>query len=370
MMSRLALRPRHRFHRRGYALVFFVMFLFAFMALAALVIDIGFARLTQQQMRTAADSGALEGLRGEGSLDYDDRRESARQVVAWHFDDDLDTSGDDGAFDTGSGQFGAGPLIEFTGGAGDPALFASQTMSADPNHPVYKPAMLDGSPSSDGFQVAIQRGVTGVPAADLYSLGPPVPYLFARGSLINRQLIQDGIKVRGMGHAEPRPVLSIGLANDALTPPLTGLAPLALELTYWNGLTTGNADEQPVVVGEIGTVGLFFTIAAMDAMPVTIGRLLPAAATPADKTYTGYVPIYAEITVSATTRVVGFGEAEVEVSGAGTLASITRLPSRIGTENVSAVRCFPVSMSAAEAAELFPQMASVQESLLAPTSVR
>ncbi|TVS08471.1 MAG: hypothetical protein EA424_28525, partial [Planctomycetaceae bacterium] len=39
--------------RRGYTLVFFAMFLFGFMALAALVIDVGFARLTQRQMQTA-----------------------------------------------------------------------------------------------------------------------------------------------------------------------------------------------------------------------------------------------------------------------------------------------------------------------------
>ena len=35
----------------------------ALLALAALVIDLGFARLTQRQMQTAADSAALEGLR-------------------------------------------------------------------------------------------------------------------------------------------------------------------------------------------------------------------------------------------------------------------------------------------------------------------
>jgi uncharacterized membrane protein len=55
---------RHRSRkRRGYTLVFFAMFLFGFMALAALVIDIGFARLTQRQMQTAVDAAALEGLR-------------------------------------------------------------------------------------------------------------------------------------------------------------------------------------------------------------------------------------------------------------------------------------------------------------------
>ena len=43
--------------RSGYILVFFAMILFGIMALAALVIDIGFARLTQRQMQTAAPGG-------------------------------------------------------------------------------------------------------------------------------------------------------------------------------------------------------------------------------------------------------------------------------------------------------------------------
>ena len=49
--------------RAGYALVLFLMMVFGLMGLAALVIDMGFARLAQRQMQTAVDSAALEGLR-------------------------------------------------------------------------------------------------------------------------------------------------------------------------------------------------------------------------------------------------------------------------------------------------------------------
>ena len=52
-----------RTDRAGYALVLFVMIFFGLMGLAALVIDMGFARLAQRQMQTAVDSAALEGLR-------------------------------------------------------------------------------------------------------------------------------------------------------------------------------------------------------------------------------------------------------------------------------------------------------------------
>jgi hypothetical protein len=230
--------------RRGYTLVFFAMLMFALMGLAALVIDLGFARLTQRQMQTAVDSAALEGLRWRdvneweevpqgwlGDPDFitlfDDnedfigtitndvdkdriRRWAAQQVVLSTFDDDLESgNGDDGAFD-GGGQFGAGPVVEFTGGAGDPTLVASQTMSVDPASPVYKPEFMNGTPSPSGFQVAMLRGGTGIPDADVYSVGPSLPYLFARGSMINRQVIQDGITVRATGVAD----VSIEIEDD------------------------------------------------------------------------------------------------------------------------------------------------------------
>ena len=56
-------RRRRRADRAGYALVLFIMMFFGLMGLAALVIDMGFARLAQRQMQTAVDSAALEGLR-------------------------------------------------------------------------------------------------------------------------------------------------------------------------------------------------------------------------------------------------------------------------------------------------------------------
>ena len=350
------------------------MMMFGIMALAALVIDIGFARLAQRQLQTAAESGAVEGLRGDGVVPYADRRNSARDFVNWHFDDDLDATAtypadDDGAFDIGGGQFGAGPVVLFSGGAGDPSLPASQLMEVDPSDPVYKPELLDGTPSPSGsFQIALRRGPTDTPVADLYANGPSVPYLFAHGSLLNRQLVEGGIFLGGTGRARSVNALSIGLAQDATTPPLPGLAPLVLELNYWNGLATGSADTQPVVAGEIGTVGHFFTIGTADTMPLTVGRTLPATSIPEDGTYIGYLPIYAHFPDASTQRVVGFGEVQVLVAGAGTIASIIRQPGRVGTENVSSVRCFPANISVAETTEVLSLVSDVQEALQAPAS--
>ena len=151
---------RHRSRaRRGYTLVFFAMFLFGFMALAALVIDIGFARLAQRQMQTAVDAAALEGLRFrdrdgvpqdlvnemvEAGVDPADaenpeyaRRWLASRIVAWTFDDNLNP---------GDGDligFGAGPVIEL----GDPIPDAEDLNASQLILPLdtrfYKPKRSD-----------------------------------------------------------------------------------------------------------------------------------------------------------------------------------------------------------------------------------
>ena len=62
--SKLLRAPRRRRPRRsGFVLVLLVVMLFALMALAALVIDMGFVRLTQRQMQSGVNSSAMEGLR-------------------------------------------------------------------------------------------------------------------------------------------------------------------------------------------------------------------------------------------------------------------------------------------------------------------
>ena len=359
--------------RRGYSLVFVALMLFGIMALAGLVIDLGFARLAQRQMQVAADNAAVEGLRGEGNAlyPYSGRRDAARDFVHWHFDNDLDASGtypldDDGAFGTGSGQFGAGPQLTFSGGLGDPAMDASRTIEVDQDNPVYKPVMQDGTQSpANTFQIAMRRGGMPNPIADLSSQGPAVPYLFARGSLSNRQLISAGINVGANGIAGAENAISIGLADDTLSPPLPGLLPLALELSYWNSLTNGIPDSQTVTSGTIGTAGRFFAVATADPMPLAVGRTLPAASVAADGTYVGYVPIYASLTATSTERVVGFGEAEVIVSSLGSASQITRRASRIGAENVSPVLCHDVVWTSVEAEEVFSLRSSVEEPLQA-----
>ena len=90
----------------------FVMLAFAFFALAALVIDLGFVRLAQRQMQTAADTAALEGLRwrDDGQSLGIDPHQQASAMAANVFDDDLNPADGDPL------NFGAGPVVGFQGG--------------------------------------------------------------------------------------------------------------------------------------------------------------------------------------------------------------------------------------------------------------
>ena len=281
-MRRTAIRRRN-----GYVMVLLAMLLFGLMAMAALVIDMGFARLTQRQLQTAANTAALEGLRGEGdpALTYEQRQQAAERLIEWTFDDDLDVSnGDDGVAGSG-GRFGAGPLVGFSGGAGDPSLAASQLITVDPSNPTYKPILQRGVETAEEFRVNLQRGGTQDGSADVFSQGQAVSYLFARGSLMNRALIQNGITVRGESLAEGIPALSVGLpvTDTSGIEVYPGAIAIGFRLADWNGSRSDprQLDTAKTVVGQEVIEG--------------------ATATLAD----GYCCIYE--TISGTDRVVGFG---------------------------------------------------------------
>ena len=114
----------------------FALIAFALCATLSLIVDIGYARLTQAQMQNAADAAALEGLRYRDAAadpaDSDLQRRTAASVAAARvFDDDLDPTNGDPDF-----NFGAGPIIDLTDGL--TALHGSATMTVPDVH-VYKP---------------------------------------------------------------------------------------------------------------------------------------------------------------------------------------------------------------------------------------
>lgn len=358
-----------RSHRGGYTLVFFAMLMFALMGLAALVIDIGFARLTQRQMQTAVDAAALEGLRGEDTVPYSERQDAARKIASWHFDDDLDTASDDGAFDTGSGQFGAGPDVDFAGGAGELSLGASQTMSVDPDNPVYKPTFTDGTSSPIGFQVAMRRGGTGIPEADVYSVGPALPYLFARGSMINRQLIQNGVTVRATGIADARPATTVGVDIPGL---VTGAQRFAIRETTWSSLPADDSDPMTddSVVVTVDGMNLGSTPTPMRRLGETV------TLSPVPEAADGFVAIFDD--VQGTNRVIGFGLANITVESPTEIRITSHCPvgGIVAAENATAtlgmVSPEVNSLSGSEQAEILMKNRDLNDNdvVFAPVSVR
>lgn len=318
--------------RRGYVLLYFGMFVFALMGLAALILDMGAVLLTQREMQTAADSAALVGLRLRDDVpapwrtspptvvinqcgnppayapadpnwqQWCDcaRRVAASQAVSLTFDDDLDLADGDPR------NFGAGPIIDFSGGAGDPSLAASQLMTI-PATPVYKPrlqanlsnaqagdlvagsfqttmgseaadyARTDFTPANQGaaasapsFLARLRRtnntcGLDDTPGSS--SSGPTVPLLFGRGSLLRRTssnpnevTVQSGVTVRGTGVADSRAAMVVGpaypdnLPAGSGAPPIAGAAPFALQVSQWNAMV-GSTATVSFLLDSLGNLG-------------------------------------------------------------------------------------------------------------------
>ena len=407
--------------RRGYSIALLALLLFGMMALAALVIDLGLARLTQRQMQTAVDAAAIEGLRyrdrlpsGSSTTDLEQtRRDAASLIVAQLFDDDLDpTNGDDGIVGTG-GAFGAGPIVEFSGGAGDPSMNASQLLSL-PTTPVFKPQsnggeaglrpnlpddsrgdMVNGNfdrstqnasysppggdrdlslheyvePSGGGyvrrnfttavddpstpenealgnaFLVRMRRTGEILPA-DVGVANTTLPYLFGRGSLVARDQLGAGIKVRATAIAHAQPVVVVGVAQPGLS--MLGRIDLAISSADW---TSGNP-----------TPAYFATSTG------AIGEVVGASVSSPTRSE-GYIGIFSAV---ANNRVIGFGHVSIV---AGTLSRLTPA-GRAGLivhENVSAVPNRSMPLAGSDLGLVFSErtrLFGANQLLLAPVSAR
>lgn len=308
-------RARRGTRRRGYTLVFFAMMLFGIMAMAALVIDIGFVRLTQRQMKLATDSGALVGLGlsdveaadrntfvGRTSATDSGRRQAVANVVAATFDDDFDNLSD-------AQNFGVGPDVSMTGGIPlNDGFHGSQDLDLlDP--PVYKP-QVELNPTNDPrgdiviaenpatgdytMQVRLQRNSVGA-IPDIASNGGSVPYLFARASLLPSQLKATGIGLTVDSSAMLRPVVRVGVKQVVGGVSIPGAIPFAISRPVWESLPPNVSTSTLLGSGSCGSLSTELT---------QIGQ--PADIDPSPTQNDGYCPI-----VDAADRVIGFGWASV-----------------------------------------------------------
>jgi hypothetical protein len=448
------------------------MMFFGLMGLAALVIDMGFVRLAQRQMQTAVDSAALEGLRWRDSTT--DPHQQASNMAAYTFDADLDLT-------TSDTQYGAGPVVTFSGGVGPPELAASQLMQPGTS-PVYKPRRSDGTPGlelnensdnpnaiegdmrvgqyglNDGSgvesaypkQATVDEGGDATYATDnpysrrdffqqkpgptpnaflvrmrrtanpngidsesgISSGGPTLPILFGRGSLMARSgngmsvssgitvrstaiaAVGDGIAFGGTSYSAGRTKTagrSYAIPGSGSQPAVTipGVAPFALESSFWASLSSGSPSgtltfvpegnaqsssdpprveiQRTVAGGAIQTIGLLLTTTAdntghLAASATSIGQPPQLLATGFDDSallqdsagggVMEYVPIYTTVSLGGQSwTIIGFGclsagqwsytPASQQTGGAAqftiSLPSATQPPYQVASQNASGV---------------------------------
>ncbi len=288
-MHRATTTRRYAHARTGSALVPFAIFVVAILGLAALAIDLGQVNLTRRQMQAAADAAALEGVRWRDAVPDLERRVLASQAVARLFDADGDLTTEDDLF-------GAGPQLSIEGkttldAVGQLTIGDATTGST---RPLYRRRTLvdnarpgwlelnlpnrrigdlvagvyrDDRPHTDGITIAgqwrpylrpdfrpiaTQRDFlarlrrTSDPfnrdrIEDVSSAGPPLPWLFARGSTLRGttgQRLAAGIDVRATSIARRDIARTVGpqILNTAIAlpdastlPSLIGFAPFALD---------------------------------------------------------------------------------------------------------------------------------------------
>ena len=362
-------------------IIFFILML---LGVAALIVDMGIAGLTQSQMQNAADTAALEGLRQRdaemfsvndptrGTWDDKQRREYAASLI--------------------NGRE-AGPVLQFRGAGLAGELNAAQTLDAaatttymptlqtnvDNNHPhgdmvagQYDPSgghtesqdytrgdftpsapVLTGTSLARAFLVRLRRtndfqGLDNV--TNVSSGAGPLPLLFGRGTFIHGDTVNNpnnynprvhGITVRAAAIANVMKVMRVGPAAHGLH----GATTFFVDQSTWAAfLANGNmiclksdpSDSTHLIdSGDPSISASFFTAAAY---PLATGQALNITAqASAIVSGIGYVPVYSG------SAIVGFGFVSITQSGepgyscpAGSLFQLQGTPLGVAPDNASA----------------------------------
>ena len=275
-----------RHHREsGVILVQVALFVIGALALAALVVDMGLAVLTQQQMQDSTEFVALEGLRWRDELGDAGRRDLAQQSATWCFDDNFDP-GDGDAYQRSLGpnfqlvnplpqapQLAAGATIDTTtipyrpeldtnvGNALSGDLVAGNFDLVDTLHEEFSDYTrtdfsVDPLLPEDAFLARMRR--SSEDAIDGGTTGPPLPFLFGMqplfGSVSGPEYNPrvDGLTVRAASIAQQRRALRV-TGTESLNSPFA-LALFAVDFDAWQNLAT--EVNQVVDVDAAGTLTL------------------------------------------------------------------------------------------------------------------
>ena len=394
------------------------MLVFGILAVAALTIDLGLVILAQDQMQTATDGAALEGVRWKDEVDDDQRRQIAAAMIGVIFDDDL--SPDPLAPDPYG--LGAGPIIGVVGGLPQ-SNGAAQIVLDQPT--VYKPN-AEGTPiqlnqgnlvhgdlvSGVYFDVVGGEPVAHVEAADyvrddflpedtgdaflarmrrtrnalsldqepgISSSAPPLPLLFGLGALVSAPAgaeynpREDGITTRATSIAAPKRALRI--ASPAAQPLAARvgalpLVPIAIRLSRWETLAVG-VEETLAAAEFVRAVELDPTQDTTDRVDV-VGESVTAAppgAVPAIPNAIEVVtPVIADVDGDGIDQVIGFGVVIVTALSADN-ATVIKRGGRLPRSGTEARDPFALRELAADPA-LFAAHQAMSEPVLAAVLVR
>lgn len=364
--ARLARRKR----RRGAVMLWMAVLLLVFLGLAALVIDMGYARLAQRQMQTAVNAAALEGMRyrdeapsGETPASY--RRKQAALFAQLASDDDLNLA----ANDTTVGAGIASNLVQGEGyqgtTIGSPTTDLEEDLAQRSTF-IYRPnpqlnednephgdlvvgnyqggtdhlenddySRADFTPATSGNAFLVRLRRAGVSASSLddvpgvSSNGGGLPLLLGRGASFaaDSPIRQLGTTVRATAIASAHRARIVGPPRGAMR----GYTPFMIDAETWRNLPSSPTDASTPIPFAVGDTLEFIAnpssaiaygneLASSDSGPTNVDPLAQ------------YVPLV--LRVNEDRFVCGFGWVEnVQVLN-GTI-TLTRRLGQVAPENVS-----------------------------------
>lgn len=391
-------RRRPRARRSGYVLLLVAMLLFGLMAIAAITVDVGLARVTQSKMQAAVDLAALDALRRRDdptivdATDPDHPHEGRRLAAALLVDPDIYPP--DPTLELGPGltELNASRLMA-QGAVYSPQLelnpddepwgdMVGGTYLPNRAHGEVDYTRQDFQPGADltGAGTALlvrlrrtdaRRDVDRDAVPGVSSRGPELPFLFGLGTMIRGADPTDptvysprhhGLTVRATAIADLRPVTCAGRPVAGLAP---GFAWLTLAQPYWVGLATTTPVD--LAIDGDGAVTVVATGARVgSALPDPGGPLMVGAAPAMAAVFGGqdtglaWVPVVEDGDFTAALRVVGFGAMEVvavargpDPSGLPATLTIRKDTHRAAHANASAVLGAPTDAALRAVHRLF-----------------
>jgi len=349
-MIRSSLKIRRQ-RRRGYVLVLFAMLFWVLLGMAALVIDLGLARVKLRQMQSATDTAAIEALRDGHATS---------------------TSESDGSLADANRLFAH--TLDSTGNPIDwsiePSIYQTREVRLEnPDRPnqLLGPTLSDPRPSvqlplgeyfgtqtdgNESVQVIYRRG----PEVTGRSSAPAIEWLFGRGTFLHHantaELLQRGITFQAESLAETHPVMTFGPSADVVDSEGNILRTIqgveyACDEQDWTTAITSGMD--PISKIEILATEELLSVGSMPS----IGSVVPS------NEASGYIAIYAtglNGDSPGTTRVIGFGEVQ---------GGFPR-PGRLVAENVSSRWQPPSQVSRSLATSLIAAQRALEDTALSP----